>query len=730
MPLLEHPFHGDADKDNWFGGFTNHSGSSGRVEIHQHYGLPNTKPDAIHRDKKEKILIDAVWTEVEDRLRQSLHNAILIRLDMAEQRNQVSRPWDSQLRTAEQGIKPLEPGTHIADVFDRRDVGGKLLILGNPGSGKTTTMLDLAAVLIQRANAQPDQPIPVMFNLSSWQNAKQSITDWLLGELKLKYGVSPKLGQTWLAEKKLLPLLDGLDELPPQRQEPVVQAINDWLQSGEGPTRLLVCSRIEEYGLYGAKLALNGAICLELLTDIQLQDYLNSLRMGDLWQTLQQDTALLGLVRTPLVLCVSVLTHEAIDPDQWRRKQTTTERTGYLLDAYVKRQLHKAVKRERNLSVKQFTAKQIRRQLTWLARRLIAISSDEFSIEEIQSDFLNKRRKRVYKMVVSLGFGIIIGCIYWLLCRIIYTLVIESDYLVAYIENLVSTSFPSFPSFRHNQIFDSYIKGFDFAFHRGALWGMIISMLCGAFLGFNESRRNIMFTEAFSFQGINRKTLKIWLIASLALGLGFGLICLATFGINILYSPRFYIYSETIDSQALGPAGSIEPIFLKGSFPYKMGVIYLLFTAISWIKFWILFGIFKGIKKPIEVKYFSSQGILNNFRMAALYSFFICILITFFSFICLSFISNVGNVVHIVWITMPIIFLCAVLMSLASLGLPLIQHFVLRFLLCKSEGIPWNYTCFLNHCTERLILQRVGGRYRFIHKLIQEHFAAMPMGRE
>jgi hypothetical protein len=29
-----------------------------------------------------------------------------------------------------------------------------------------------------------------------------------------------------------------------------------------------------------------------------------------------------------------------------------------------------------------------------------------------------------------------------------------------------------------------------------------------------------------------------------------------------------------------------------------------------------------------------------------------------------------------------------------------------------------------------LLLQRVGGRYRFIHKLIQEHFAAMPLNPE
>jgi hypothetical protein len=34
-----------------------------------------------------------------------------------------------------------------------------------------------------------------------------------------------------------------------------------------------------------------------------------------------------------------------------------------------------------------------------------------------------------------------------------------------------------------------------------------------------------------------------------------------------------------------------------------------------------------------------------------------------------------------------------------------------------------NYARFLDYCTERLFLQRVGGRYRFIHKMLQDHFA-------
>ena len=60
-------------------------------------------------------------------------------------------------------------------------------------------------------------------------------------------------------------------------------------------------------------------------------------------------------------------------------------------------------------------------------------------------------------------------------------------------------------------------------------------------------------------------------------------------------------------------------------------------------------------------------------------------------------------------------------------GQACIQHFTLRLILYHNGYIPWNYARFLDYCTDRLLLQRVGGRYRFIHRLIQEHFAAMPL---
>lgn len=63
-------------------------------------------------------------------------------------------------------------------------------------------------------------------------------------------------------------------------------------------------------------------------------------------------------------------------------------------------------------------------------------------------------------------------------------------------------------------------------------------------------------------------------------------------------------------------------------------------------------------------------------------------------------------------------------------GLAYIKHIILRFSLWHNGYIPWNITRFLDYCTERLILQRVGNRYRFIHRLVQEHFAKLEIQKE
>ncbi|MGL5132089.1 MAG: NACHT domain-containing protein, partial [Planktothrix sp.] len=51
-----------------------------------------------------------------------------------------------------------------------------------------------------------------------------------------------------------------------------------------------------------------------------------------------------------------------------------------------------------------------------------------------------------------------------------------------------------------------------------------------------------------------------------------------------------------------------------------------------------------------------------------------------------------------------------------------IEQFVIRWILCKDGNIPWNYQRFLNDATDKLLLQKTDDRYRFINRLLRDHF--------
>jgi len=58
-------------------------------------------------------------------------------------------------------------------------------------------------------------------------------------------------------------------------------------------------------------------------------------------------------------------------------------------------------------------------------------------------------------------------------------------------------------------------------------------------------------------------------------------------------------------------------------------------------------------------------------------------------------------------------------------GTAYLAHYALRFLLWRTGAMPWRYVRFLEETTERILLQRVGGGYRFIHPLFLDYFASL-----
>ena len=118
-------------------------------------------PTREQRERNRRTMLELVrsfW--VKGVLEQSLHGAAMIELGIGEKPGAVEHPWDMVLQTDRED-RVLEPGTKIIDVFD--EMGRHLLILGEPGSGKTTMLLELARDAIARAVGDPTQPIPVVF---------------------------------------------------------------------------------------------------------------------------------------------------------------------------------------------------------------------------------------------------------------------------------------------------------------------------------------------------------------------------------------------------------------------------------------------------------------------------------------------------------------------------------------------------------------------------------------
>jgi len=136
---------------------------------------------------------------------------------------------------------------------------GQLLILGAFGKNH-----DVTGVGRLSADAEEDQPIPVLFELNLEDNKQDVQTGWWLNWYK--YGVRINIGKQLLESHQLLPLLDGLDD---GGNTPRTLYWEGGFLPGRESTaaHLIVCSRLEEYNFCKTQLEqLNGQyVCIRWL---------------------------------------------------------------------------------------------------------------------------------------------------------------------------------------------------------------------------------------------------------------------------------------------------------------------------------------------------------------------------------------------------------------------------------------------------------------------------------
>jgi GTPase SAR1 family protein len=345
------------------------------------------------------VLLQAIKTQVETRLESSLHNRVYIIPDKDKNPSQVEHPWNIDVKSGSKPKFRLPKNTSIINVFDQAGVEGRLLILGKPGAGKTTMLLELAKVLVQRAEEDLNEPVPVLLSLSSWQNDHQSITDWIVAELSSRkyYRVRKDITKQWLEYGEIIPLLDGLDELAAERQEKCVEKLNNFLQPGNWINPLVVCSRIEEYQIYSTQLALNTSVELQPFNDKQIQDYLQRTGNEPLWNSIKDNAELTELAQTPFFLNVIVLSSQKLSLDKWQIFQSSQERIDYLFSAYVEEML------SRQYKDKHPSDENTKRWLSWLSIKLIEQNESEIFIDKMQPYlFLSHKQKLVSSIILFL----------------------------------------------------------------------------------------------------------------------------------------------------------------------------------------------------------------------------------------------------------------------------------------------------------------------------------------
>ena len=208
------------------------------------------------------------------------------------------------------GAAAAGPARGFVDVGEAFEAAaGQLLLLGEPGAGKTTRLWPL------RARRSPGgsrirAALPLLGRIASWTVAGEPpLAEWLAAQA----GCDTAPIERALADGRALLLLDGLDANRPRRRPPEARRAARRAAGGAagrtralhrragtprlGTNRVLLSRRSADYATIGRRLALGGAATLQPLNDVQFAAYLAA--QPRLAAELQRDPSLGPMVRTP-----------------------------------------------------------------------------------------------------------------------------------------------------------------------------------------------------------------------------------------------------------------------------------------------------------------------------------------------------------------------------------------------------------------------------------------------
>jgi NACHT domain len=203
---------------------------------------------------------------------------------------------------------------------------GRLVILGAPGSGKTVLALELLVRLLEQRQLGMPGLVPVRASLSGW-DTRRSLEDWLADRLVEEHRLSRAVAVELLRRQRVLPVLDGLDEMdsddgPPGRAAAAVDQLNTLLRaSARGPV-VLTCRR-QRYEQLPRQLLDATCVHVQPLDAQQIHAYLRAqlrdvseeLAWTPVLEALAGDPSLAHVLDTPWRLTLAVAAYrDGLDP--------------------------------------------------------------------------------------------------------------------------------------------------------------------------------------------------------------------------------------------------------------------------------------------------------------------------------------------------------------------------------------------------------------------------------
>lgn len=213
------------------------------------------------------VAVGKQW-EAEARIRR-LNDPYPLPVSWDPANSSLTDSWESLVKLASSGAgwpAPSHPAPWAADPDGLAGTGGdlvkvlervptgRLVVLGEPGAGKTILMVRLVLDLLTRRPA--GGPVPILVSIASWNpsGTKVDLRCWLAAQLVRDYPAladpppagrhEPTQAAALLATGLILPILDGLDEIAANTLAPAITKINDALRPGE---HLLVTCRSQQY---------------------------------------------------------------------------------------------------------------------------------------------------------------------------------------------------------------------------------------------------------------------------------------------------------------------------------------------------------------------------------------------------------------------------------------------------------------------------------------------------